>query len=215
MRLFCLVAMLLTTLGTSAVRAQTMPALSPEALSDLVPRWWRWRVALPALALPDKDKAGHFCDVGQSGGTWFLAGLLTFGTAPGPMRRACVMPAGRRLFFPLVTLMRVVQGDITCAKAQAQVSGGIDKADKMVATLDGTNLLTSTPARWGSSATCVALNLPADGPSSKLTAAVDGYWLSLGPLPLGHHTLVYGASLPANHDQNDIAQSTTYELEVQ
>ena len=204
MRLRSLIAIILTALGTSTVGAQLASlSLTPQALRELVPRWWRWRVALPGLALPDKDKAGHFCDVGQSGDTWFLAGLLTFGTASGPVRRTCVVPTGRRLFVPLVTLMRITHDDVTCAKAQAQVSAGIDKADKLVATLDGTDLLTTTPARWGSEGTCMALNLPADGPSSKLTAAVDGYWLSIGPLPAGHHTLAYGASLPSEQNGAD------------
>src|SRR5574341_1319356 len=42
-------------------------------------RWWQWGLGQPAATNPIDDPTGAFCDVGQSGPVWFLAG--TFGGA--------------------------------------------------------------------------------------------------------------------------------------
>ena len=211
----CWSAVVLSALTPGAAYPQAAPSpLLAQMASELAPQWWRWRTALPAIATPDKDIAGRFCDVGQSSKTWFLGGFLSFGSPTKPVQRTCVVPAGRRIFFPVITLSRFIHGDVTCSKAQAQVTAGIDKVEQLYATLDGADLLAADRTRWGSDGTCFRLNLPADGPSANLTAAADGYWMLIDPLPAGHHTLAYGGVFPRDDNGLDRYQATTYELDV-
>src|ERR1051325_2933921 len=58
--------------------------------------WWQWVLAIPADENPLTDTTGEFCDVGQAGPVWFLAG--TFGSS---VERSCTIPAGKAIFVPV------------------------------------------------------------------------------------------------------------------
>ncbi len=60
-------------------------------------RWWQWTLAIPAATNPNLDTTGENCAEGQSGQVWFLAG--SFG---GTFERACPVPTGKALFFPIL-----------------------------------------------------------------------------------------------------------------
>jgi hypothetical protein len=59
--------------------------------------WWPWALAQPAATNPVLDPTGANCAIGQTGRVWLLAG--TFG---GSAARACTVPKGKALLFPLV-----------------------------------------------------------------------------------------------------------------
>jgi hypothetical protein len=59
--------------------------------------WWQWALGVPAATNPLLDNTGEHCAERQVDGTWFLAGSLT-----GPVVRACDIPEGKALFFPLI-----------------------------------------------------------------------------------------------------------------
>src|SRR2546421_2027886 len=63
-------------------------------------RWWQW--ALKG-STPETnavlDTTGAHCALRQSGPVWFLAGLFDNGT----VTRNCTVPAGKALFFPVVS----------------------------------------------------------------------------------------------------------------
>ena len=65
-----------------------------QAIAKLSGAWWVWAFE---FAFPQDGEGDVDCAVGQSGGTWFLAG-----TGGGPAERNCTIPVGKRLFFPLV-----------------------------------------------------------------------------------------------------------------
>ena len=43
-------------------------------------QWWTWATAQPLATSPLFDQSGEFCDVGQSGRVWFLAGIIALMT---------------------------------------------------------------------------------------------------------------------------------------
>jgi hypothetical protein len=61
-------------------------------------RWWQWALSIPAATNPVLDETGAHCAEGQSGPVWFLAGAFFGGT----FERACTVPPGTALFWPIV-----------------------------------------------------------------------------------------------------------------
>ena len=61
-------------------------------------QWVQWALSLPNDVNPVVDTTGNFCMVGQEGSVWFLAGSFTGGT----ITRACTVPEGMKLFFPVI-----------------------------------------------------------------------------------------------------------------
>src|SRR5947209_20498630 len=85
-------------LGKDHTNTGVVPVSGNEATySELSAEWWQWLLGIPANMNPNLDTTGEFCDVDQSGPVWFLAGA--FG---GKFERACTLPAGKRLFFPVL-----------------------------------------------------------------------------------------------------------------
>ena len=69
-----------------------------DAYKQLSGEWWQWVLSIPASVNPLLDTTGEDCMVGQRGTNWFLAGTF-FG---GPVTRACDIPQGATLFFPVI-----------------------------------------------------------------------------------------------------------------
>ncbi|QGZ52997.1 signal protein [Streptomyces sp. QHH-9511] len=64
---------------------------------ELQGRWWSWAASEPAEVNPVADRDGRECGRNQPQDVWFLAG--TFG---GQVTRACAVPGGRPIAFPVV-----------------------------------------------------------------------------------------------------------------
>src|SRR5438067_13108910 len=84
---------------------------------DLAGAWWKWAAQIPTTLSPVSDRNGFLCRIGQPGTFFFLA--QSAGGAP--VTRTCTVPAGRAIFFPVITLRCSARGagDIrlnTCAK---------------------------------------------------------------------------------------------------
>jgi hypothetical protein len=71
-----------------------------KSYADLAGEWWRWAAQIPASLNPVADRTGFLCRIGQSGSFFFLA---QSGGGPA-VRRTCTVPAGRAVFFPVITL---------------------------------------------------------------------------------------------------------------
>jgi len=103
-----LVAVLAVTLAISAVAA-TMPYADAKNSNPTVlpptskqydkytDKWWQWAYSIPNSISPVSDTTGEFCDVGQSGNVWFLAG-----TTGGTVERECNIPTGKTIVFPII-----------------------------------------------------------------------------------------------------------------
>ncbi len=77
--------------------AQDQSATSLPPSKQLARQWMRWGMEQPYTTGPIADMTGDACAMGQEGPVWFLAG--TYG---GAVTRHCTIPAGKKLYFPLV-----------------------------------------------------------------------------------------------------------------
>lgn len=177
--------------------------------------WWNWAMGQPVASNPIADPDGSFCDVGQSGPVWFLAGA--FG---GSATRSCTIPAGKAIFFPVVNVyVNFPCGCPACAVPELDPSqietclatfatDYMDDIDQLEVQVDGVSLkknLFDYRARSGLfTFTPDPSNAVFDGcilPSQP--AVSDGYWVMLAPLSAGHHTLYFrGAGMIRLGDPN-------------
>jgi hypothetical protein len=83
----------------SQTGGQTNPKFYGKTIGEWSAAWWQWAGSFPSGENPIEDTTGEYCDIGQSGPVWFLAG--TFG---GSAERSCTIPAGKAIFYPLVNV---------------------------------------------------------------------------------------------------------------
>ena len=96
------VVLLLSSISARAQSFIAAPESLPGGLSyqQWSAKWWQWLWSIPVSINPVFDTTGADCAVSQpSGPVWFLAG--TFGTN---VTRTCSIPAGKRIFFPIINL---------------------------------------------------------------------------------------------------------------
>jgi hypothetical protein len=167
-----------TSRSPSAARASTV---SPG--STLPARWWSWVESAPAAHNPVDDPSGVDCGRGQLGDVWFLAG-----THGGSAIRACTIPSGQNVYFPIINQICTVPVGQTSALAIRSCSA---RVDSVTASLDG-KTLTPTAETSGGVFTFVARPRSSTGfAAGPHHAVVWGLWI--GPLRLtrGHHTLLF------------------------
>jgi len=166
-------------------------------------RWWAWLASFPASESPAADREGTRCGEGQEGAVFFLAG--SYGARP--VERSCPVPAGKYLFFPLVTyIMMPDDGNADCDVLRERAAGLVARAS-LFAELDG-KPIADLEGRRAAPAKC--FNVNARSPAGpKVMSASDGYWLMLRPLAKGRHTLHFGGLVPS------LAQDIRYTLLVE
>jgi len=164
------------------------------------------------------------CSYAQSGKVWFLVG------APGrqSVYRSCRVPAGTRLFFPLLNAWADNIGNqppLTLQELKNLV-GGFIEAGELHASIDGKPLVNLFAYRFAYAP--FAYVLPATDnmqwpmnnyivpgvawPSTLVSpTASDGYWLMLEPLSVGPHTISFGGTTKNGW----LAQDVTYLLDVE
>ncbi|WP_421743078.1 hypothetical protein [Cellulomonas sp.] len=188
--------------------------------------FWQWALAQPAATNPLTDTTGEFCDEGQRGRTWFLAGSLV-----GPVTRECTIPYGKKVVFPVVNFGAFAFPDDppeqrTEEYLRAQVAGFKDAATGLRVTVDGT-VLRRSELRYEESRLFsvpmpadnlfAALGVPGlpDGPFLLGPCVDAGYYVTLRSLRPGAHTLhIEGVIEAADPAQNTVVD-VTYELTVQ
>ena len=208
-----------TRKGTSARGASGVSAASKSAPSGqgryqtLAAKWWAW--AIDEEFTPIIETGSVDCAAGQQGKTWFLAGSFF---DIGPVMRECSIPAGTKLFFPVVnafaaappgrtacTLVpeptpRQKQEHLECA---ASLIDPFDPAD-LTATVDGE----AVPlVRAASALFPFHLDEPNvfEIPGGTYLETADGYWVLLEPLSPGEHIIHFAA---------DPVLDVTYEITV-
>jgi hypothetical protein len=162
---------------------------------DWSAKWWQWTSAIPTKDNPTVDETGAKCAVGQKDpNLWFLAG-----TGGGEVTRACSIPAGKAILFPVLNVecdyfspdLKTESDLRKCAKDDQ------DKATNLRATVDGVAIPDLKAYRTQSP--LFNMTLPKDnviGVSPGTTQAIsDGYWIILEPLPPGKHQIHFGGSL--------------------
>lgn len=190
--------------------------------------WWQWALSLTTSESPLFEVTGERACRGEQdpGNVFFLGGAFN---ASSTITRNIEVPAGTRLFFPLVNIEWDNIFDnppLTVAQLYANAAAVIDSVDTLHATIDGKPVVGPFNYRAKSDPFCYTL--PAtdnlyqffDTPEELLApfacangfcvcpAVSDGYWLLLKPLSPGQHTINFGASV------DDFVLDITYNIRV-
>jgi hypothetical protein len=156
-------------------------------------RWWQWVLSIPTAINPILDATGANCDQGQKNGeddVWFLAG--DFG---GSATRACTIPVGKPIFFPLINQVAFQPtGGETLLDLRRLISASINNVSVLECTIDGvalTNLFAFRVHSPSFSLVAPPGGLLHGGATDPMVS--DGYWLLVSPLPAGQHTIHFHA----------------------
>lgn len=193
------------------------------ALRKLSAAWWQWALSIPVAQNPLTDPNGRRCMVGQHGRTWFLAG--SFGS--DSVTRTCSIPEDRAIFFPVINSVNIDAPNICgqgpertpVSQLRAASAGFIDGAANIAVELDGRRIArrprvrsdvfsVALPERNLFDAPCASLG---GVPAAVLAPAVDdGFYVLLGRLERGRHTLRIRAENPSQNFTLDV----TYNLNI-
>lgn len=176
-------------------------------------KWWQWAVSIPAATNPLLDTTGEYCNVGQSGNVWFLAG-----TIGGSATRTCTIPAGKAIFLPIINQFDCCESDQTVADMRKNVTYQIDNVTNMDFKLDGVSLQNLFSYRSPSSGT-FDLILPDKNifgiPAGTYGPTVsDGYYLMLKPLTKGQHTIEFAGTISPNAPFGSVELNVNYSIDI-
>jgi hypothetical protein len=186
--------------------------------ADWSARWWQWALTIPNPNNPTLDLTGEKCGVEQSGPVFFLAGA----PVTTAVTRTCTIPAGKVLFFPLITSeCSNVEPAPFFGANQEQLSACVKKlidgvsVPSLKLSIDGAPVGNLGSYRVQSplfAYTLPALNqLGAPGGTSPISIA-DGFFVMV-QLPPGQHTLHFEAVI-ASGPGAPFSQNVTYHLKV-
>lgn len=185
-------------------------------ISELSAAWWQWAMATPADSNPVRDDSGVYCNVGQQGKIWFLAG----GFGSSKIKRTCEIPADKYLFFPVINMVywpHAANNGYSCDEAKANAAVNNDSALDLFAEIDGQPIPDLKKYR-AKTHKCFDIfeRVPRSyQPYKAYPSASDGYWILLQPLSKGQHTLKFGGRY--NNTDNAygrMIQDIEYELIV-
>lgn len=192
------------------------PIVLGKTMGEWSAKWWQWSLSIPAATNPMLDNSGIFCDVGQRGPVWFLAGVFFGGTA----ERNCTIPHGKHILIPIANAFWINSGLDNQNNTEADYRQSANDflppsvGGDLEATLNGNPIIFNpkTPIIRSQSPVFSA-KFPADNifglDPSLLTdypIVSDGFWIMLLPLSKGTHVL---------HFRAGDAQDVTYHLTVQ
>ena len=195
--------------------------------------WWKWVLGIPAAENPLLDETGEFAAVDQVGPVWFLAGTLG-DPLEHPVRTVSV-PAGKALFFPLVSFVYWAPDDLPLAIEVAELLG-LDPAElsdeellrvlanfsllelsELTLKVDGVEIQGLQRYFADSPGFTVEdddllddFGFPPDGHGLFVTA---GFWIMLAPLPVGEHTIHFTETI-ADSPLGPSVQNVTYNITV-
>jgi hypothetical protein len=154
-------------------------------------RWWQWALSIPIGKNPLLDDNGTHCTEGQNGPVWFLAGTTgkTYSAS-----RLCNIPSGKGILLPIIA-SEFSFAEFPSAKAEedlfSYVSKDLDSCSLLEAVVD--DFVLQKLDRYRIRSGPFDINLPFNnvwnvipGPTK---AVSDGFWIFLGPLNDGEHTL--------------------------
>jgi hypothetical protein len=212
-RTACLAIAAAMLLGGNLAFAQT------QSYKQLTAEWWQWALSIPAEVSPLTDTTGENCMVGQRGAEWFLAGSFFGGT----VTRACSIPDGVSLFFPVANFIGF-DNPGQCGQDEpfgsafwrGLAADFVNGVTDLSVTLDGQPVGVQ---RVQSQVFAIALpvdNLFAPFCTPPLEAGIyspavdEGFYVRLNPLSVGAHTLHFHAENASQFFFVDV----TYDLTV-
>jgi hypothetical protein len=176
--------------SASKVFAPNSNALGKK-FKDWSAEWWQFVLSIPAAENPLVDETGDKCSIGQRGPVWFL-----FGGCGGTIRRACSIPEGTALFFPIINHVDINLSNQTAAELRAEIAP--DSVTTLSVEVDGIPLDKLDKSRVRSSVFAITAPPggfldPDPGPGTYSPVVDDGFYVMLRPLAVGNHTLHFHA----------------------
>jgi len=189
--------------------------LGNRSAVDLSVEWWKWAISSPDEINPVKDTSGVHCGIGQEGSVWFLAG----GFGSSKIKRSCLIPSGKYIFFPIVNMAyypREENNGATCQQAKANAAVNNDTALNLFVEVDGVPV--KNPKKYRARTDkCFDMfeRIPkAFQPFKGYPSASDGYWILLKPLQSGRHTIKFSGKYNGTTDYGQMVQDIEYDISV-
>lgn len=192
-------------------------SIKGHSVAQLSTEWWQWAMSTPSEVNPLRDPTGANCGTAQQGAVWFLAG----GFGSSKIRRSCVVPANKPLFFPVVNMLYYpAKGNdtYTCEQAKASAALNNESAVDLFVELNGVALDNVKKYRVASKKCFDIFERiqPEQRPYEAYPSASDGYWVLLKPLQRGRYTLKFGGRYnQESTDYGHMIQDIEYELIAQ
>jgi hypothetical protein len=148
--------------------------------------WWQRSLATEKSSHPILDKTGKHVTDNQKGNVWFL-----HGTEGKAAKRKCTIPAGKYLFFPVLTILQTgVEEDLNILRSELVTSLNnaitLVKLDNKLVPIKTDYRMTTPPFQF---------RMPKNkdehlyDTNDGEIAIAEGYWLLLKPLSAGKHLL--------------------------
>ena len=195
-------------------------------------KWWQWAYSLPVDQNPFFDDNGSCANGanGQFGPVWFLTGVFN---ASGTAVRNCSVPAGKALFFPIINAEdATLESGLTGEDLRIFPTWAMSLVTNIAAEIDGVSLVNLYDYRavsplfvygplpennmlayfgFDAPAGSTSAGIPPDNNTFTPSAASDGYYLMLAPLPVGQHIIHFTGTLG---DPVNFTLDITYNLTV-
>ena len=199
---------------------------SPESapfhtnLSEWSAQWWQFMLSFPIGVNPLLDEK---CVIGQRGSIWLLSGGDGFESS-----HTCTIPAGKSLFFPILSLSVIGDPYISVDELRADIAACIDTVTVASVEVDNHPIIRQNKIKkFRDKSKVFEVTLPEDNlftlvgdvpPGTLYPAVADGFYVMLKPLKVGDHTIHIRAEMPGimDHDicADPISIDATYSLTV-
>lgn len=231
-----LLSVLLVTSISNAFDDTDIAKVAGNTYGELAAKWSQWAFDTEFAQFGDGDVD---CYEGQRGAVWFLAGSF----AGVPVERTCLasIPAGKRLFFPLVNFIfynpdaSCPEADGNCTVAEKRENANGFFSDQIPGNLGGA--LETYACQLSATVDGVPVQIMGypivrtQSPEypleqvNDLQTIDDGYYVALPPLGEGEHTIRFtGGICDFEQSPGDVARDggpsvfsvdVTYDLTVQ
>jgi hypothetical protein len=206
-----LLTALALAVAASAASAADSPLLPVDqkvagaSQSEWSRAWWQWAASFEMSESPASDRTGERCGARQQGAVWFLAG--TYGSPR--TQRACSVPSGKYLFFPLINYVAVppADADVGCQDVVDAADERTQGVSNLVLRIDG-QPQAGLEAHRVTTQGCFDAGALTRPHQAMFPAAGNGWYVMLKPLAPGRHTIDFGGRLAGN------TQAISYTLDV-
>jgi hypothetical protein len=179
-------------------------------------KWWQWAFSIRSEVSPITDKTGKYADLNQpSENVWFLAGKLATENKEFPKRK-CRVPPNRAILFPVINC-EANQLEYPQLKTERDLINYVSNDEDSIVHKECFINGEAVPAtRVRSDPPAFPLNIVKDNfagikSTGYTTAAADGYWVFLKPLPKGQFTIKFSGACEAGR----LNSGADYDLEVE
>jgi hypothetical protein len=204
--------------ATASPGGSALAPVNPAAYKELSAKWWQWAASFQQTADGPFTQASTSCGESQpDGNVYFLAGQVT----PAPAERTCEIPAGKRLFLPVINVecsSLEVDTDFfggTPAERRACVEDPSFAPSDLEATLDDQPIvpdLQDYEVVSGNFPLTAVDGNPVAIPPGRGFSVSRGVWLLLAPLSPGEHKIRFTGYFAA--PAVDFRTTATYHLTI-